>query len=135
MRPWQVTSQPKLGGQRLVMARIYAFDHLTVIDGLSENSVRTIMEDHLGFLWFGTQEGLNQYDGYDFTVYKTAPDNPAALSDAFITSIVEDPTGILWVGTYYGGLNRFDRETGRFRHFHLIPLTRERCLRSGSMRC
>ncbi len=93
------------------------FDHLTVIDGLSENSVRAILQDQQGFLWFGTQEGLNLYDGYDFTVYKTDPANPAALSDAFITAIVEDTTGALWVGTYYGGLNRFDRETGEFSHF------------------
>lgn len=97
------------------------FDHLTVIDGLSENSVRAIVEDQQGFLWFGTQEGLNLYDGYDFTVYKTDPENPAALSDAFITAIAEDPTGALWVGTYYGGLNRFDRETGAFSHFQPDP--------------
>ena len=97
------------------------FDHLTVIDGLSENSVRAILEDQQGFLWFGTQEGLNQYDGYDFTVYKSDPANPAALSDAFVTAIVEDPTGALWVGTYYGGLNRFDRETAEFTHFQPDP--------------
>ena len=97
------------------------FDHLTVIDGLSENSVRAILEDQQGFLWFGTQEGLNQYDGYDFTVYKSDPANPAALSDAFVTAIVEDPTGALWVGTYYGGLNRFDRETAEFSHFQPDP--------------
>ena len=93
------------------------FDHLTVLDGLSENSVHAILEDRQGFLWFGTQEGLNQYDGYDFAAYKPDSDNPAALSDAFITSIVEDPSGALWVGTYYGGLNRMDRETGEFVHY------------------
>ena len=93
------------------------FDHLTVMDGLSENSVQAIHQDRQGFLWFGTQEGLNQYDGYDFTVYKADPNDPDALSDAFITSIVEDSTGALWLGTYYGGLNRFDRQTGAFEHF------------------
>jgi len=93
------------------------FDHLTVMDGLSENSVQAIHQDRQGFLWFGTQEGLNQYDGYDFTVYKADPNDPDALSDAFITAIVEDSTGALWLGTYYGGLNRFDRQTGAFEHF------------------
>lgn len=90
------------------------FDHLTVMNGLSENSVWAIHEDRQGFLWFGTQEGLNQYDGYDFTVYKADPNQPDALSDAFITSIVEDASGSLWLGTYYGGLNHFDRQTGVF---------------------
>ena len=90
------------------------FDHLTVMDGLSENSVWAIHEDRQGFLWFGTQEGLNQYDGYDFTIYKADPDDPSALSDAFITAIVEDDSGSLWLGTYYGGLNHFDRQSGTF---------------------
>ena len=93
------------------------FDHLTVMDGLSENSVQAIHQDRQGFLWFGTQEGLNQYDGYDFTVYKADPSDPSALSDAFITAIVEEPSGSLWLGTYYGGLNRFDPQTGAFEHF------------------
>ena len=96
---------------------ILRFEHLEVVEGLSENTVLVIMQDQQGFLWFGTREGLNRYDGYEFTIYKADPNNPDSLSDSWITDIVETPDGVLWVGTYYGGLNRFDSVHGTFEHF------------------
>ena len=96
---------------------ILRFEHLEVVEGLSENTILTIFQDHQGFLWFGTREGLNRYDGYDFTVYKADPNDPDSLSDSWITDIVETPDGVIWVGTYYGGLNRFDPLRGAFEQF------------------
>ena len=96
---------------------ILRFEHLEVTEGLSENTILTIFQDRQGFLWFGTREGLNKFDGYDFTIYKTDPNDPESLSDSWITDIVETADGALWIGTYYGGLNRFDPVRGTFEHF------------------
>jgi ligand-binding sensor domain-containing protein len=84
-----------------------------VDDGLSQSSVEHILQDRLGFLWFGTQEGLNRYDGYRFTVHR-ARDLPGFLGDHSITALIEGRRGDLWVGTSRG-LYRPDLATGRFR--------------------
>lgn len=96
---------------------VLRFDHITIEDGLSQSSVRVIFQDSRGFLWFGTEDGLNRYDGYTFKVYKPDPDVANSLSDRWITSIVEDKEGFLWIGTRLGGLNRYDPRTEQFIHF------------------
>ena len=96
------------------------FEHLTVVEGLPENSVSAILQDHLGFLWFGTMNGLVKYDGYTFTVYKPGADAPHSLSNASIFVLHEDAAGDLWIGTS-GGLNHFDRETERFTVYRHDP--------------
>ncbi len=88
-------------------AREARFDRLSVEDGLSHSSVWDVHQDSRGFLWFGTQEGLNRYDGYGFKVYKHSPDDPGAHSDCAVLAIHEDRTGDLWIGPRGGGLNRF----------------------------
>ncbi len=93
------------------------FDHISLEDGLSQNNVYWILQDYKGFMWFGTEDGLNMYDGYKFKVFKPDPDNPHSISDGYIFSIFEDSSLTLWIGTGSGGLNRFDRETGRFKHY------------------
>jgi len=93
------------------------FEHLTVVEGLPENSVWATLQDHLGFLWFGTQNGLVKYDGYTYTTYKPDPDDPHSLSGRHIYAIHEDAEGDLWIGTVQGGLNHFDRETERFTRY------------------
>jgi len=93
------------------------FDHISLEDGLSQNNVYWILQDYKGFMWFGTEDGLNMYDGYRFKVFKPDPDNPHSISDGYIFSIFEDGSHTLWIGTGSGGLNRFDRETGRFKHY------------------
>jgi signal transduction histidine kinase/ligand-binding sensor domain-containing protein len=93
------------------------FDHLGVGEGLSENTVLTIFQDRQGFLWFGTREGLNKFNGYEFTVYKADPGDPTALSDAYITTALQTLDGDIWLGTYYGGLNRYDPDVKRFERF------------------
>ena len=96
---------------------VIRFDHIGIEQGLSQSSVRAILQDNKGFLWFGTEDGLNRYDGYTFTAFKPDPDNPTSLSDRWITSLVEDSHGYLWIGTRQGGLNRYNPYTGQFTHF------------------
>ena len=96
---------------------ILRFDHISIEQGLSQSSVHVIFQDSHGFLWFGTQDGLNRYDGYTFKTYKPDPDSPTSLSDRWINSIVEDQEGYLWIATRLGGLNRYDPRTEQFIHF------------------
>ncbi len=95
------------------------FEHLGIQNGLSDNIVLAVLQDSMGFMWFGTREGLNRYDGYEFVTYKADPNTPGALSDSYITSLAETPDGALWVGTYDGGLNRFDPKTKTFEQVSL----------------
>lgn len=95
------------------------FENITSINGLSQNSVYIVRQDSDGFLWIGTQDGLNRYDGFKFTVLRRELENKNSLSNSFITFLVEDQLGFLWVGTYGGGLNRLNRKTGnvvRYTH-------------------
>jgi ligand-binding sensor domain-containing protein/signal transduction histidine kinase len=96
------------------------FERITAEDGLSQNAVLAIWQDRQGFMWFGTEGGLNKYDGYEFIVYKHDPDDPLTLSDDFVSSIYEDQDGNLWVGTR-NGLNRLDRATGTFTRYQHDP--------------
>lgn len=94
-----------------------AFEVLTVDQGLSQNSGRAMLQDSSGFLWIGTQDGLNKYDGYDFEIFSHDPSDPQSLSDNFVLCLLEDRNGMIWVGTNGGGLNRMDPQTGRFTRF------------------
>ena len=90
------------------------FSHFGTGMGLSANNVTCILRDKQGFMWFGTRDGLNRYDGYGFEVYKNIPEDSQSLSSNFVTSIIEDRNGDFWVGTWGGGLNRFDKARRRF---------------------
>ena len=87
---------------------------ITINDGLSQGMINCIYQDHFGFMWFGTLDGLNRYDGYHFTVYRYETNDSNSISGNWITSICEDSKGRLWVGTALNGLNIFDRETEKF---------------------
>jgi ligand-binding sensor domain-containing protein/signal transduction histidine kinase len=93
------------------------FNHLTSEDGLSTDRVVTIMQDNQGFMWFGTFDGLNRYDGYEFKVYRHNSQDPDSLNANLITALLQDRDGYLWVGTSGGGLNRYDPRTERFTHY------------------
>ena len=103
------------------MRQTLQINHLDVEDGLSGNSVRAILQNRTGFMWFGTWNGLNRYDGYTFKIYKRDPDNANSLSDNLVTAICEDANGILWLGTGAGELNRFDPRTETFTHYRHNP--------------
>src|ERR1700721_2750387 len=98
-----------------------SFEHLGTAQGLSQSNVICSLQDSRGFMWFGTREGLNKYNGYTFTVYKNETGNDKSLSNNLINAIVEDAEGNLWIATWGGGLDRFDRMTEQFRHFRHNP--------------
>jgi signal transduction histidine kinase/ligand-binding sensor domain-containing protein/CheY-like chemotaxis protein/AraC-like DNA-binding protein len=93
------------------------FRHLTISEGLSQNSISSVLQDTRGFMWFGTKDGLNRYDGYNFVVFRHDPLDSRTLSDSDITALHEDRAGRLWVGTRRGGVNRFDRDRERFERY------------------
>ncbi|WP_345954379.1 two-component regulator propeller domain-containing protein [Mucilaginibacter sp. PAMB04168] len=89
------------------------FKHINSSDGLSNSTIEAIYQDTRGFMWFGTRDGLNKYDGYSITVFKNKPGNTGSLSDNYIRCITEDAQKNLWIGTI-DGLNRFNTNTNTF---------------------
>lgn len=96
------------------------FEHITMADGLPENSVLFILQDRTGYLWFGTQVGLVRYDGYRMKSYQYDPDDSLSISWGFIKTIYEDKSGTLWIGTSKG-FNRFNKEEETFSRFRHNP--------------
>ncbi len=94
----------------------YIFEHITPREGLSQSTVEAIIQDRKGFLWFGTNDGLNKYDGYTITVYRYSPSDPASISDNYIYDIIEDREGFIWVATS-DGLNKYVPDENTFIHF------------------
>ena len=88
------------------------FEHISIQQGLSQSTVSCILQDKRGFMWFGTEDGLNRYDGYNFVIYKNDGLDKTSISDSYILALYEDKSGVLWIGTYSGGLNKFDRNKG-----------------------
>lgn len=83
---------------------------------MSQSSVQAILQDNLGFLWIGTQDGLNRFDGYSFKVFRPDPGDPQSLSDSYVSSIIQGDGHVIWVGTH-SGLDRYDQVTGKFNTF------------------
>lgn len=94
------------------------FEELSVREGLSQNTVYSILEDNSGFIWFGTRTGgLNRYDGYTFKHFYRDKSIPNTISGNEITSLFQDSRGFIWVGTRNAGLNRFDPRSEKFESF------------------
>lgn len=94
------------------------FSSLTVNDGLSQNAVLSVVQDGNGFMWFGTQDGLNRYDAKSFKVYKHSAPDSTSLSFNYISILFVDSQKKLWVGTR-NGLNRYSARYDRFEHIAL----------------
>jgi ligand-binding sensor domain-containing protein/signal transduction histidine kinase len=92
------------------------FKRLTINDGLSLSSVYCIFQDSKGFMWFGTEDGLNKYDGNNFVIYRADPTGNSGLSYKWTEIILQDSRGKLWLGSR-GGLSQFDPETEIFGHY------------------
>lgn len=97
------------------------FEHLTIDDGLSMNTVSSIIQDKQGYLWFATNDGLNRFDGYSFYVLKNQKNNPNSLSDNYVTDLALDNAGNIWIATNNGGVNKFDIKTEKITVFNSTP--------------
>lgn len=93
------------------------FKHYTVDEGLNNNNVLSIYQDYKGYMWIGTEDGLNKFDGYDFSVFRKEEKNSTTLSNNYCLSIYEDRSNNLWVGTH-SGLNLFKRDSNNFERFY-----------------
>ncbi len=93
------------------------FEELSLEEGLSQTIVECITQDQRGFMWFGTEDGLNRYDGYTFTVLRHDPENPNSLVYNHILSLLVDRAGYIWIGTFDSGLDRFDPYSENFTHY------------------
>lgn len=93
------------------------FHQYTMEDGLSQNTVLSMLQDRQGFLWFGTQDGLNRFDGSEFKIFRHDASDSSSLSHNYVWTMMEDAEGLIWAGTFGGGLNVFDPRTGKFRHY------------------
>jgi signal transduction histidine kinase/ligand-binding sensor domain-containing protein len=92
------------------------FTAISTLEGLSQIRVTSIVQDDLGFLWFGTQYGLNRFDGYSFRAFAHEPGNPTSLSGVNVTALFKDRNGTLWIGCERF-LDRMDPKQGTFFHY------------------
>jgi signal transduction histidine kinase/ligand-binding sensor domain-containing protein/AraC-like DNA-binding protein len=92
------------------------FTHLSYEQGLSNSSILNILQDYRGYMWFGTRDGLNRYDGREMTVFRNVQGDSGSISGNYITSLCEDQEHNLWIGTL-NGLNCFDRRTNKFTRY------------------
>ncbi|WP_307140628.1 hybrid sensor histidine kinase/response regulator transcription factor [Siphonobacter sp. SORGH_AS_1065] len=90
------------------------FTSLTTKDGLSSNTIAAILKDKYGLLWFATEDGLNKYNGSNFTVYHHEQSNPNSLGSNEVSALFEDAAGRLWIGTIEGSLHLYDRKKDSF---------------------
>lgn len=100
------------------------FSRISTQNGLSNAKVNCILEDKRGFLWIGTDDGLNRYDGHYFTIFRNQPGNSASLSGNIVSGMVEDREGLLWITTTDGGLSRYDYRlppASQFRQYRHDP--------------
>jgi ligand-binding sensor domain-containing protein/signal transduction histidine kinase len=104
----------------LIEGKDIRFTHYSTEQGLSQNRVDHMLQDNHGFMWIGTYDGLNRFDGYRFQVYKPEADNPYSIGGVFVYALFQDRSGALWIAVDEE-LDRFDPVTGRFFHFRSDP--------------
>ncbi len=97
------------------------FSHVTIEEGLSQNTVNAIVQDKTGFLWIGTQDGLNKFNGLDFVHFKNDPADGSSLNENHILSVFIDRKNVMWIGTRGRGLNRMDLKSEKFTSFLYDP--------------
>ncbi len=111
---------PRVTGSNFLPGNM-KFHHISIKEGLANNRVDCMLQDHEGYLWFGTKRGLCKYNGYDFTIYKSHPGDSTSLRYHQISELWEDSANRLWVGTVGGGLHLYNRETDRFSPVRIHP--------------
>ena len=100
---------------------VIQFNRLTIDDGISNSYVNTIIQDKKGFVWVGTNDGLNRYDGYRFEVYRHNPFDKHSIGGNSIRCLYEDKSNNLWIGLKDGGLSKYDPSTGFFINYAHEP--------------
>jgi ligand-binding sensor domain-containing protein len=93
------------------------FEKISVESGLSQGTVNAVLQDNKGFLWFGTEDGLNKYDGYSFVVFKNSSLDSNSISHNNVSALFEDSLGTIWVGTRGGGLNKYYKKHNSFKRY------------------
>lgn len=112
---WIFFSACYLHAQPYIVEKM-AFQSLTINEGLSQGMVNQIIQDRYGFMWFATKDGLNQYDGYKFKIFRHDAEDPTSLSDSYVHALCEDSQGWIWVGTSSGTVDFFNQTSGKFHH-------------------
>jgi len=110
---------PSVLGDSPVTPDQVGFQRLSVEHGLSQSCVRAMIQDSAGFIWLGTEDGLNRFDGYTFTVYRHDPEDPDSLAHDQIQDLCEGKDGSIWVATM-AGLDRLDRSSNHFTHHQAV---------------
>ncbi len=116
---WRLVFPAVLPGQ------IAPAEALTIDHGLSQGMVYDLLQTRDGFLWIGTKDGLNRYDGHNFRVWSNDPHHPYTLSDNTVTALFEDSRGWLWIGSESQGIHLMDRKRERFYQFSLPAISQE----------
>jgi ligand-binding sensor domain-containing protein/tRNA A-37 threonylcarbamoyl transferase component Bud32 len=117
-KPWLASLIVWLGFAWFAVQAQETFERFSENHRLGQNPATAILEDRQGLLWFGTEDGLLRYDGYDLTTFRHEPKDIHSLSDTFVSALYQDPAGNIWIGTY-DGLNRMDHQTGTITRVEL----------------
>jgi ligand-binding sensor domain-containing protein/signal transduction histidine kinase len=107
-------------GPAVAQAPLSVYKRISIDQGLSQGQVNCMVKDRLGFVWLGTQDGLNRYDAYAFRQYYHRPGDTTSLSNNYIWSLFEDSRGDMWIGTFGGGLCRYDAKQERFQTYRPV---------------
>ncbi|MEQ1732726.1 MAG: adenylate/guanylate cyclase domain-containing protein [Bacteroidia bacterium] len=92
------------------------FDNIGISQGLSQSTINCVIQDQFGYMWFGTQDGLNRYDGYTFKIFKAGNKQTNGLVSSYINALYEDKQGNIWIGTE-NGLSIYNRKENKFQSF------------------
>ncbi len=117
-----------------VKAQAVKFRSIGTEQGLSVGFVQCVIQDHKGFMWFGTQDGLNKYDGYEMAIFRNNPKEKNCISNNDIFCIYEDNKRTLWIGTNGGGLEEYDPVLNKFTH-HQNKKGDKNSLGNNTVRC
>lgn len=113
-----------MAGFTIAQAPYLYFSRITVQNGLSHNKINCILQDQRGFMWMGTDDGLNRYDGRRFVVFRHDPSDSTSITGNIITDIIQDKKGILWIATADGGISKYDYRLSpdkQFKQYRNIP--------------
>lgn len=114
-----LAGMPAAAGE--ITADAVRFRNFGIASGLSQVTCRAFLQDEQGFIWIGTQDGLNRFDGYNFKVYYRDRGNPNAIGDSHVTALALAEHGAIWVGTVAGGLSRLDPATDEIQVYRHLP--------------